>query len=352
MTGGPPPPPLAGRPHRRPSIKDVAELAGVSWKTVSNVIHHPDRVRPENRERVEQAIAQLDYRVSVAGRQLRQGRSRVITLAIPDIASAYFAQLSREIIRRAADAEHSVLIDDTDGDVDRERNAATGYSVQFADGVILSASSLDTAALARLRPHNPVVVLGELDLTQPATDLLFDRVAIDNIAAAREVTDHLLDTGRRRLVFLGSPATDRGTGHLRQQGFLAALAERGIQPVTLWQLPSWGRGEGHTATAALLQSGMEVDAVVCGNDLLAIGALRAIREAGRTVGEDIALTGWDDTEEGRFAHPCLTTVAHDLEALARAAVGLLLRRIEGSTEPATLQTVPHQLVVRASSGAN
>ncbi len=334
---------------KRPSIKDVAERAGVSWKTVSNVIHDPDRVRPINRARVEAAIAELGYRISVAGQQLRQGRSRVIALAVPDIASPYFAQLSRHVIRAAELRGHSVLIDDTGGDRTREREAASGYRVQFADGTILSPMALGSHAIAELRAHNPVVVLGELDLATNQTDLHFDHVAIDNIASAREATEHLIVSGRHRLGFLGAPNGTHGTGHLRRSGFLAALARHGLDPVVVPPAPGWDRATGRTTMEHVLDAGTEIDAVVCGNDLLAIGAMAAIRACGRTVGRDIAVLGWDDTEEGRYTDPALTTIAHDLEALATRAVDLLIRRIEGATDPVALHTVPHRLVVRGST---
>lgn len=335
--------------QKRPSIKDVAERAGVSWKTVSNVIHDPDRVRPINRARVQAAIAELGYRVSVAGQQLRQGRSKVIALAVPDIAGPYFAQLSRHVIRAAEARQHSVLIDDTGGDLAREKEAASGYRAQFADGTILSPMALSSRAMAALKAHNPVVVLGELDLAAPETDLHVDHVAIDNIASAREATAHLVASGRHRLGFLGAPGGVHGTGHLRQSGFLAALGGHGLSPVTVPTAPSWDRSTGRTVMTQLLSARTEIDAIVCGNDLLAIGAMAAIRASGRTVGTDIAVLGWDDTEEGQFSDPSLTTVAHDLEALARTAVDLLIRRIEGATDPVALHTVPHRLVVRDST---
>lgn len=324
-------------------------MAGVSWKTVSNVMHHPDRVRPENRERVNRAVEQLGYRMSAVGRHLRQGRSRVIALAVPDIAGPYFAQLSRSIIRCAGRVGHSVLIDDTGGDPEREKAAASGYAVQFADAVILSPTSVDSAMISQVHPHTPVVLLGELDLPVSEDGMVFDRVAIDNVGSAREVTVHLVATGRRRLAFVGLDGRGQGTGHLRQQGFLAALDSAGLRPEAAVEAAAWDRAGGERAVAELLASGVELDGVVCGNDLLAIGAMKAIRDAGRTVGPDIAVAGWDDTEEGRYAHPSLTTVAHDLEALAATVVDLLVRRIEGSTEPAALHTVAHRLVVRDST---
>src|SRR5690606_26780387 len=113
--------------------------------------------------------------------------------------------------------------------------------------------------------------------------------------------------------------------------------------------PSWSRTTGRTAMEDLLDAETEIDAVVCGNDLLAIGAMAAIRASGRTVGTDIAVLGWDDTEEGRFAEPALTTVAHDLAALATTAVDLLIRRVDGATDPVSLHTVPHRLVIREST---
>lgn len=324
-------------------------MAGVSWKTVSNVIHGSSQVRPETRQRVEEAIARLGYRMTVSGRQLRRGRSGMIALAVPDLTSPYFSALARHIIRYASDVDHVVLIDDTAGDAEQERSAAGGYAVQFADGVILSPASIDSNTIARVHPNGPVVVLGERDLTLPESDLTFDHVAIDNVASARELTEHLVATGRRRLAFIGSPENPYGTGQLRQAGFVEVLQRHGLHAAGAVGVTEWDRQGGEQAVSDYLATGVEVDALVCGNDLLAIGAMQAIRAAGRTVGRDIAVVGWDDTDEGRYANPALTSVAHDLPSIARTAVDLVLARLDHDDEPVRLHTVDHRLVVRASS---
>jgi DNA-binding LacI/PurR family transcriptional regulator len=171
----------------RHRLKDVAERAGVSVKTVSNVVNGYQHVRPDTRARVEEAIAELNYRPNLTARNLRKGRTGLIALAVPELDSPYFAELARHVIAAAAEYGWTVLVDQTGGGREQERAAALGIGDRVIDGLILSPLALtadDLAVLAGL----PMVLLGERVHHGPA-----DHVAIDNIAAASEITAHLLD---------------------------------------------------------------------------------------------------------------------------------------------------------------
>ena len=331
-----------------PRLKDVAEAAGVSVKTVSNVVNGSVHVAEETRARVQQAIDSLGYHPNVMARRLRTGRSGVIALAFPELPSPYFAELAVEVIAAARRHGCTVLMDDTAGDPGAELRIASGLGDPMIDGVILSPLGLDQAELvARERPI-PLVLLGEADFGPVA-----DRVHIDNVSAARAATQHLIDEGYRRIGAIGwQDPSPRATAQQRLLGYTQALEGAGL-PVEQALFPpvrSYFRPDGAAAMRRLLKLPDRPDAVFCFNDLMALGAMRAAHEAGLSVPRDIALVGFDDVEEAEYAIPSLTTVAPDKTKIAEAAVGALLDRIaNGYTEPSRMITPGFRLVVRESS---
>ena len=197
---------MRSRAGARPSLKDVARLAGVSPKTVSNVIHGYAHIREETRGRVQRALDELNYRPNLSARHLRAGRSGVIALAVPELGIPYFAELADCVIRAAAEHGWTVLIDQTDGLAERERLVTAGIRDQLIDGLIFSPLALGREALLRRTDDTPMVLLGERTHDGPA-----DHVAIDNVAAAKAATAHLVGLGRRRVAPSATSATsDRG----------------------------------------------------------------------------------------------------------------------------------------------
>jgi DNA-binding LacI/PurR family transcriptional regulator len=334
-------------PGRVPTIKDVAALAGVSWKTVTNVVHERSNVAPATRARVLAAIEELDYHPDIAGRSLRRGRSHALTLVAPDIVNPYFSMLV-EAVFAAADKRGYAVFVETAGRRPVEEERAASSLLRFAfDGAIFSPTYTSPAELTRLAARMPVVLVGE---NTAGTGL--DVVAIDNVAAARDVTAHLVEAGRRRIAFLGHrPAGPPQPGGQRIDGYSAALRAAGIapDPGLLVDVSDFTMHDGAEAIARLISERADVDGLVCANDLLAIGALHALRRAGLQVPEDVAVTGWDDTPQAAYTHPTLTTVRPDLAALAAAAVGRLVDRIEQPGGPPESIVVPYQIVVRESS---
>lgn len=213
--------------------------------------------------------------------------------------------------------------------------------------MIFSPLAIDPGHLAAVSNHTPLVLLGEQLTDSPA-----DYVAIDNEASAREVVRHLVTSGRRRIGFLGGqPSRPTAVGGLRRRGYERELAAALIIPRASWQAHAqrFTREEGATLARRLLHRVRSLDALVCASDLLAIGAMRALGQLGVRIPEDLAVVGWDDTVDGRYCSPSLTTVAPDRSYLAEAALDALTRRIEGDRAPGRSVTVPHQLMVRESS---
>ncbi|MBA2550166.1 MAG: LacI family DNA-binding transcriptional regulator [Nocardioidaceae bacterium] len=308
-------------------LRDVAERTGVSVKTVSNVVNGHRHVSDPTRQRVQAAIDEMGYRPNLSARGLRSGRSGVIALALPELDNPYFAELAGFVVQ-AADAHGlTVLVDQTDGLVERETLVMTGIRGPLIDGLILSPIATDAEQLAGSVGRVPIVLLGEKVSHGPV-----DHVAIDNVAAARLATEHLLDVGCTHVVAIGDlPHSPQGSGaaQLRRHGYEEALRRRGmaVDERFVMAVPSWRRQDGASAMAALLDAARRSDGVFCFNDTLALGVLRALAERGLRVPEDVAVIGIDDVEDGRFAVPSLSTVAPDKEQIARTAVQMLVDRM-------------------------
>ena len=332
-----------------PGLKDVAARAGVSIKTVSNVVNGYVHVAPATRARVQAAIEALGYVPNMAARQLRSGRSGVIALALPELQSPYFAEIAGLIVQAAERRSWTVLIDQTDGHAERERNLVAGLRRHAIDGLIFSPLALAGEELAQ-RDGTPMVLLGERIWHGPA-----DHVAIDNTAAAAEATRHLCLLGRRRIAAIGVQHLPSAvTAHQRLAGYRAALAEAGLpaDPGREMAVDGFHRADGAAAMARLLDSGDPPDAVFCFNDLLALGALRTLLSRRVAVPEEVAVVGFDDIEDGRFSTPTLSTIAPNAPRIAQLAVDLLAERLgdgpAAAGAPRELR-VDHRLVVREST---
>ena len=331
----------------RARLKDVALRAGVSVKTVSNVVNGYVHVTQETRDRVQRAIDELDYRPNLSARSLRVGRSGIIALAVPRLDEPYFAELAGCIVSVADRHRCTVLIEQTEGRRDREALAVRGIRPELIDGLILSPLALGPDDLSHAPVTHPVVLLGERVFAGP-----FDHVAIDNVAAARTATEHLVEMGRTRIAAIGEQRVDMGhTGRLRRQGYQEALRAAGLPPDEglVGYVEAYHRADGAAAMRVLMSLPRPPDAVFCFNDLLALGAIRALHDLDLRVPQDVAVVGFDDIDEGRFSTPTLTSVAPDKSQIAEHAISALLRRLGGASEPPHEVSIDYALVVRQST---
>jgi DNA-binding LacI/PurR family transcriptional regulator len=329
-----------------PGLKDVAARAGVSIKTVSNVVNGYVHVAAATRARVQEAIDALGYKPNMAARQLRSGRSGAIALALPELQSPYFAEIAGRIVHAAERRSWTVLIDQTDGQAERERNLVAGLRRHAIDGLIFSPLALAGEQLVR-SDDTPMVLLGERVWHGPA-----DHVAIDNTAAAADATRHLAALGRRRIAAIGAQyRASAVTAHQRLAGYRLALsgADLPADPRLIAEVDSFHRADGAAAMERLLDGPGPPDGVFCFNDLLALGALRAMLARGVRVPEDVALIGFDDIEDGRFGTPTLSTVSPDTGRIAEIAVDLLAERLDAAGGPPREVKVGHHLVLREST---
>lgn len=307
------------------TMQDVARLAGVSVKTVSNVVNGYPYLRPATRASVEAAIAKLGYQVNVAARNLRQGRTGMIGLAVPELSQPYFAELADLVIQEGEERGVTVLIEQTGAQRDRELEVLHGRRRRMTDGLIFSPLALGEEDRAEFSVGYPLVLLGERIFHGPN-----DHVTMANVEAAYAATRHLIDLGRRRIAVIGAhPGETVGSAALRVEGYERALVEAGLalDPALVGPMYAWHRATGAEAMERLLASGTPIDAVFALNDAMALGALRALSARGVRVPEEVAVIGFDDVDDASYSSPSLSTVAPGRQQIARTAVELLTARI-------------------------
>ena len=333
------------------TLHDVARLAGVSIKTVSNVINDYPHIRPTTREKVELAIAELGYTPNLTARNLRSGRTGAIALALPDLSLAYFAELAAQVIHEAEAAGVVVLVEQTGADRDRELELLRSPRLKLTDGLIFSPLGMGQEDAAALDVSYPLVLLGERIFDGPT-----DHVTMRNVEAAKAATDYLLASGRRRIAVVGAHEGEIvGSAALRLQGYREALADAGIpyDDSIVGYTTLWHRANGADSMRELLGRGVEFDAVFGLNDTLALGAMRVLQESGRRVPEDVAVVGFDGLDEAEYSIPSLTTVDPGREWIAKTAVKTLLERIGAGDEKSASRTLlaDYRLLERESAPA-
>ncbi len=332
------------------SLKDVAARAGVSVRTVSNVVNDFPHVAPDTRDRVRRALDELGYRPNMAARSLRLGRTGLVALVVPEVDSPYWGELASLLSQEAERHSWTLLIEQTNGDPDRERRLLTGDRAHAIDGLLFSPWALTADDLARHATTVPLVLLGEHAQHGP-----YDHVVVDNVAAAADATTHLVSLGMRRIAAVGAGADGASeTSALRLQGYRQALQDAGLPRDESLEVATrtFHRSEGAIAMRRILASGRPTpDALFCFTDQLALGAMRVAMEHGLRVPEDLAVVGFDDIEDGRYCTPSLTTVAPDKLEIARQAAACLAERLQGGLDGRSYHhlVVRHELIVRESS---
>ncbi|MDX3005975.1 LacI family DNA-binding transcriptional regulator [Kribbella solani] len=333
------------------TMRDVAREAGVSPKTVSNVMNGYPYIRAETRTRVLAAIDALGYRMNLSARNLKSGRTGVIALAVPDLTNPYFAELADAAIAAAGEHGLTVMIETTGADRERELTALARPRGHLVDGLLYSPLGLGPDDVDELNTSTPMVLLGERIFHGPV-----DHVMIDNVEGTKAVVRHLLDQGRRRIAVIGvRPGEKIGTAAIRYDAYAETLTEYGVPVPTELTVSggSWHRSSGADAIAELLASGQRFDAVLALNDVLALGAIRALTARGIRIPDDVAVAGFDNIDEASYSTPTLTTVDPNRVHIARTAVELLVQRMAGDTSEHRELVAPYALHARESTvGAN
>ncbi len=330
----------------RPTVKDVAKQAGVSPKTVSNVINGVAFVRPDNRLRVEMAVEHLGYVPNLSARGLRNGRSGVIALALPDLATPYSGEMAHYFVEASHARGWGVQIEESGWQPEREAELLSRARSHLIDGLILNPVTLSQSAASRSTNLPPLVLIGEV------TQNLVDQICLDSLAAARDMTQLLIGRGARRIAVVGAPdRVPTATASARISGYREALTIAGISvdPDLELSCRDWTSRRAASAVSDFLNVHALPDAFFCFTDTLAIGTLAAIRGAGYRVPDDVLLAGFDDIASSAFMVPSLTTVGFDKRAFADAALDRLAARIKDRSAPPRTVVIPHQLVERVST---
>jgi DNA-binding LacI/PurR family transcriptional regulator len=335
-----------GGPARaRPTIYDVARLAGVSTATVSRALNGTAQIAPATRTAIDAAVEQLGYRPNSIARSLVTKSTQTIALLLPDISNPFYAALVSGIQECALAHDHTMLLCTTAGDAEREEEYLQLLRAKQVDGALVDGLVLPSDRIAQfVRDGFPIVCL-DRDIDSSAIPL----VQVDNRLGGRLAADHLLELGHTRIAHVtGAPALHISDDRLA--GYQDALREDGIEPHPSLVAPGTFTEEGgYLAAKALVRRHPHVTAIFAANDLSAVGVLNALAEAGRRVPEDVSVVGFDDLRLAGYTSPPLTTVRQPADGLARLATELLIALTRGEDVQQMRHVLPPTLVVRAST---
>lgn len=338
---------MAGTPATR--IADVAALARVSPATVSRVLNAAPSVDPVLRARVQDAIATLRYRPDRIARSLRRGATTSLGLIISDVQNPFFTALVRGVESVAASRDLLVMLCNADGDPGRERRYGEALIAERVAGVVIaSADPAGDTVHALVMAGIPTVVVDRQSGNAPV-----DTVFVDNHGGARTAAEYLIGLGHRQIGAITGPL-DFSVARERLEGFEYGLHAAGLPlDPSLFRVGDFRAASGHDAMAALLEdAGDRLDAVFVASDLMTLGALAAIYEAGMHIPRDVSVVGFDDMPWAASLNPPLTTIAQPATAMGQTATRLLLDRVDGNAElePRHVVLDPH-LIIRASAAS-
>ena len=338
----------SGRARRRTSVKDVAAHAGVSLGTVSNVLNRPDRVAPDTRARVEQAMAELGFVRNESARQLRAGASLTIAYVMLDATNPFFTDVAQGIEDAADQADLSLFLCNSDNRAERELTYLNRLQQQRVQGVLVTPVDPDSPTLDDIvRGGTPVVIV---DRTRDGDTHC--SVAVDDRLGARLAVDHLLETGHDRIAFVGGPQSI-GQVRDRREGATAALLAAGRSGGDLVRVDtaalSVAEGRAAGERIAGLAEAARPTAAVCANDLLALGLLQQCVALGLRVPDDLAIVGYDDIVFAAAAAVPLTSVRQPRRRLGQTAARLLLDEATNPDHRHEQVLFTPELVARAST---
>jgi LacI family transcriptional regulator len=332
------------------TIKDVASRAGVSIGTASNVLNGVLTVNRITRQRVLKAVKELNYRPNRIARGLISGYTQTLAFIIPDISNPFFPELVRGATIKASAFNYSLFLANI-VESSREIEYIRDFISQGIDGLIIATSEYSEYS------REEVEELGALDIPIVMVDrdlkgLERDLVILDNIQCAETLMNHLLNLGRKHIGIIVGPLHTL-TASERLEGAKRALEKKGLFNNTLVRTGGFNLESGYQMMQGFIKDRISLDAVFCANDVMAIGAMKAIEQAGYRVPEDIAVAGFDDLSFSSLVKPPLTTIRQPIHEMGEIAVSLLMERIQGRFTGLPRKVVlPGELVVRESTATN
>ncbi len=332
--------------RRRPTIHEVARVAGVSISSVSRALNG-NTSNADMVARVNAAVREVGYVPSMVAQSLKTRHTGQVAFAMEDIGNAAYLEMVRRIQPTLREEGYRLLLHSTGADVEDELGVLASLSQNYVDGLILCPLRVTDRHVEALRQTAvPVVVIGLLP-----DDVPVDNVRADSRVGARLAVEHLADAdaGARRIAFIDGPL-DTVPGRARYDGYRRGLAAAGLpEDDDLVRFTDFQFDAGRKAARELLTAHSGIDAVLGANDLIAMGVLHALRELGRDVPGDVRVVGMDDTPLAATSFPPLSSVSLGSADRGRIAAQLLLRRLDGDDAPAERVTVPPSLTVRESS---
>ena len=337
------------------TIKDVAAEAGVSFKTVSNVINGTGSMRESTRGRVLEAMDKLNYTINLSARSLKTGTTGLLGLAIFDFSQPFASYLADQIIVCAREHHYGVIINTYGQNEHGLARAMRQANNLAADGWIVFADHAMGQHSKMLDQSYPLVLTGDWDAYGKV-----DQITMPNVEAMRYTTNRLLDSGYRSIALFGADGSlgarhyrqaTEGTQELRVQGYMQAYEEHGIE-ARMDMLFSGGlltSDSGVRATNLMMDQGVRPDAIICLNDAMALGALHQLQVRGIRVPDDVQVVGFDNVPEATYANPSLTTIDPHIDSYARHAVDMLIERIQGYDGAKRVYTSDFTLVERSST---
>ncbi|RXZ82619.1 LacI family transcriptional regulator [Paenibacillaceae bacterium] len=336
---------------KKNTIKEVAKAAGVSIATVSRVINGKDRVKTSTRLRVEEAISKLNYQPDLIARTMIIKETKTIGLVVPQLSNEYWAILSEVIQEELWLKGYTLILCSTDRRIDHEIAFIEMFMERKVDGIIFGSASMvkDTTEKYFEQVRQSGIPIVALDQRISGMDMVIG----DHLQGAADAVEHLISLGHQEIAYLGGPAISIE----RKLGFYNAFIKHGMQvnnELVNDQATSKNFTQfGYDAIKELLLAKQSFTAVFCGNDLVAIGAIKSLEESGMRVPDDVAVIGYDDISMARLYKPALTTVSQPIRDIGKAAVDLLVESIKTGKVLPPRKTLFHmQLVVRESCGAN
>ncbi|HEX2620902.1 MAG TPA: LacI family DNA-binding transcriptional regulator [Phototrophicaceae bacterium] len=334
---------------KRLTLEEIAKLAGVSRATVSRVVNNYPHIKPEVRERVQTIIAKTGFQLNGIARSLASNQSGIVGLIIPNaprmvFGDPFFPVLIHGITQAINRNNLTLSLFLFHSKEEETRTIKSILNTGLLDGLIITADRKEESFMPQLMQYEmPVVLIG-----RPATDARVTYIDTDNVTGGYLATEHLIRLGHRRVATVGT--TENTAGDDRMAGYLNALHDYGIDPdEKLIAFGDFSMQSGYTAMKAVLTA--EPDAVFIASDTMALGALRAIRDSGLRVPDDIAVVGFDDLEPALQADPPLTTIRHPIEQLGVMAVDTLSKILAEDGESPPPAVLPVSLIIRASCGA-
>jgi LacI family repressor for deo operon, udp, cdd, tsx, nupC, and nupG len=329
------------------NIRDVADNAGVSVATVSRTLQQPERVSPKTRSKVMAAVQSVGYKPNLMAVKFRSGKTHNLVVLVPTVANVFFARVISGMQEAAAELGYSILLANTLGNNDIENHYAKMVSTSQADGLI------------QLRAHNPFDasmindngLLPMVNACEVIDDGQYPVVSLDNRAAAKAMTQHLITLGHKRIAMIKGPNSSPLTQE-RLNGYKDALRDANIDfDESLLLDGDFTLQAGYNAGVTISELNNRPSAVFCENDETAIGAMQAFKQANLHVPNDISVAGFDDIAFSAFVDPPLTTIAQPAEEFGRTAVTLLVDLLNGKIRKAPKVIMPFELIVRESTGS-